>query len=442
METPSKTYNTRQKRKAAEPTLKSRVDWKRTKKDSISHVLDSEESSSEVEELEETSEESEDDGGYSDRFEERPEEPALGEDGDEGRIKKPGLKNKSAMIDSDSSSDSDGPGERVSVRRSSAIKEVDSEEEEEEETKAHNKKQKRLEKLNQLAEKQRSRRRTTSREAPEKSSPDEYAPLTPDTVDESEDSDNMSDFIVQDDDEEEDNGGGGDDPTSSYKDLFRKHHITTSESHDLSSHLQKVVKAFLINIIDENFLESLYKGVRKKRYAKDMLNSLNCLDNRIIGPRLEKLTTSCRWTKRYKERVESYPELRVRRIPAEQACCEACELFRYCAFLVTLSGKAYDMRTLESDDFLEDDKQILAVGKVCAGRTEVYHQLRHYKYCLYQRCIPFTEETGGDSVKKSVELALSKMEEKDFLKEEIAFLEGYLNEADYFQEEKTDSLYG
>ncbi|XP_056417498.1 coiled-coil domain-containing protein 82 [Hyla sarda] len=427
----SKTYDTRRKRKADESTATSRVDWKRTKRDSISHILDSDESYTSEEE--ETGEESDD---STEESEDQPEETTHDEeDGDEGRIKKPRLKSRSATIDSESSSDSDGPAERVNVKRSCVIKEEDSDGAQDEETKAHNKKQKRMEKLKALAKKQRSRSRSTRYEETEEGSQDSHSPLPPETPCESEDSGDLSDFIVQ-DDVENNNNGEAENPTFNYKDLLRKHRISLSDSHDLSSHLQKIIKAFLINIVDGDFLISLYDGVRKKRYAQDMLKSLDHLDNRIIGPRLERLTTSCRWTKKYKERLNSYPELYVKNVAAEEASCEACELHRTCSYTVTLSGQAYDNETLEDDDFLKNDKQKLLIGGVCYRRTEAYHQLRHYKYYLYQRCIPLIDKTKGDSANKIVDLALSVMEDEDFLKKEVSFLEGYLCEADYFQEER------
>ncbi|KAM3913308.1 coiled-coil domain-containing protein 82-like [Leptodactylus fuscus] len=438
MTTVSKTYNTRQKRKSVEPVRKSRVDWKRTKRDDLSHFVDSDESiTSEEEELEETDEGS-DNSDCSEESEDQKDEDSLPEEDGEGRIRRSRLKSKSAMIDSESSSDSDGPGQKVIVKRSCVIKEDDSDEAAvDEETKVHIKKKKRLEALKQLAKRQRSRKRTVSHESAEESPHDEYEPLIPETQEESQDSDNMSDFIVPD---EESNDGSSVNPTSNVKKLFKKHHISLSASHDLSSHLEKVIKAFLMDIAEEKSLRRLYNGKRKKRRWKDQLNSLNYLDERILAPRLEKLTTSCRWTNRYKERINCYPRLQIKHIAAELTACEACHLQRYCSYLVTLSGKAYDHKTLEADDFLQDDTQKLVIGKTCANRTEAYHLLRHYKYFLYQRCIPFIEEAKEESADEIVESALSKMEDKGFLGREMTFLEGYLNEADYFHEEEKDSL--
>ncbi|KAM4045130.1 coiled-coil domain-containing protein 82 isoform 1-T1 [Anomaloglossus baeobatrachus] len=172
MENACKRYNTRQKRKSVESSPKSRVDWKRTKRDSICQIPESDESfTSEEEELEESDEESEDSSPTD--LSEGPDNEATRpeEDGDEGRIRKPRLKSKSATIGSDSSSDSDGPGEKANLKRSCVINEDDSDEEVavDKETKTHLKKQKRQEALRQLAEKQKSRKRTTSHETSEMS---------------------------------------------------------------------------------------------------------------------------------------------------------------------------------------------------------------------------------------------------------------------------------
>ncbi|XP_075054872.1 coiled-coil domain-containing protein 82-like [Mixophyes fleayi] len=448
MESTSKNYDTRRKRKSSESVPKSRVDWKRTKVDSINHILDSDELSTSEEGTEG------DDGDSSSTGEsERKQSDILTPSADNGddHINKPRQRRKSTMItSSDSSSDGDWTVRRVCSKRRCIdeddethegkdrnLKEI-RETSEDEEAEAHLKKQKRLERLNQLAERRRSRCRTSSRESFELSSSDMNAPLTLEVPSESEDSDSMSDFIEPDDEENQNEEVG--DVLAKHRDLFRKHNISQFACSDLHSHLQKVIKAFLINIADNTFLTTLYERTREKRYAKDLLRSLNYLQERILAPRLEKLTTSCRWTSSYKERVSCYPDLGIKGIGSEHQHCDACKLQRHCSFQVTLSGQAYDKETLENDDFLPNDKQVLFVGNVCASRTKVYHQTQHYKYHLYQRCIPFLEEIEEVPAKELVDRALSKMEEEEFINKEVDLLEGYLNDADYFQEEMLDSL--
>ncbi|XP_072258953.1 coiled-coil domain-containing protein 82 isoform X2 [Pyxicephalus adspersus] len=437
-------YETRQKRKSSEPIPKSRVDWKRTKVDTISHILDSDETTSTSEEEEE---EEVDSSSISSVENEEQLELSVGtaNDGEE-KIRKPRIKNRSMTIESsDSSSDSDGPGLGVLVRRPRAIHEDDDDLNvakdggSSEQDKEQIKKQKRKDKLKQLVEKRRSRNSKTSLGSDEASSSSEYIPLTPDTLQyEDEDSEEMKDFIEEDDEDDQEDEDGN--RPSKYQNLFLRHKIVQSTSNNISTHLRKVIKAFLINIADNTFLESLYEGKRKKMYAKDMLKSLNYLDDHVLAPRLDKLTTSCRWKARYKERVNSYPKLNTNVIRAEEQACDACKLIRYCKYVVTLSGQAYDSETLENDNFLSEDKQWLVVGTTCGRRTEVYHRLRHYKFHLYQRCIPFLPKSKKLSAKEKVERALSKMDKEQFIEREVKLVEIYVDAAETFQDENEESL--
>ncbi|KAM5181040.1 coiled-coil domain-containing protein 82 isoform 2-T2 [Mantella aurantiaca] len=388
MKSTSKMYETRRKRKSSEPMPKSRVDWKRTKVDTISHILDSDESTStsEVEEEERAN-------GSSISSVESEEQPELSgctaDDGDD-QIRKPTHKNRSTTIESSESSSDSEPGLRVLVRRRRTIAEDDdswnkaNEGEPSEEVRAQIKKQKRKDDLKQLVEKKRSKNPRASWESDEASSSSVYIPLTSETMGEDEDSQEMKDFIEEDeeDDEEDQEGEEGNRP-SRYQELFLRHRLPQFASNDLYTHLRKVINALLINIADKTFLDTLYEGERKKRYAKDMLKSLNYLDDRVINPRLEKLTASCRWKPRYKW---------------------------------------------------------LVVGATCGRRTEVYHRVRHYKFHLYQRCIPFLRISEELSVKETVEMALSKMEKEKFIQDEIELLHTYVDAAETFQDETEESL--
>lgn len=168
MESSSKTYETRHKRKSEEPIPKSRVDWKRTRVDSITHILDSDESSSTSEEEEEQVDSS---SISSVENEEEPEGSGCNADDGEDHIRKPRHKNRSMTIESsDSSSDSDEPGVRTLVRRRRAIDEDDDDPLNgglTEEAKAQNKKEMRKDKLKQLVEERRSRNPKTSWESDE-----------------------------------------------------------------------------------------------------------------------------------------------------------------------------------------------------------------------------------------------------------------------------------
>ncbi|NXP62103.1 CCD82 protein, partial [Chloropsis cyanopogon] len=342
----------------------------------------------------------------------------------------------SVMYDSDDSDDSEGSDilvRRVSAKRRCVMDDDESCEEQQPdktcptEDVSASRRQKVLAKLKELVRHSAARRSCSSASCEESNSeaaaeeePLCQLPLTPSEGGET-DGDSMNDFIVE---EEENNDGGDDiDNTEHVKMLltwltfFRFFFLLLvnsgciaffAVSHcDHYIHFKRIVKAFLINAIDDSFLSSLYDGTRQKKYAQDMLLSLHYLDNRFIQPRLENLICRSRWKDRYK-------------------------------FHVLLSGRLYNSKTLEVDDFMSDDKQVLKVGMVCANRTRVYHNLKHFKYKLYMDCSSVVELDGveDEPVKDIVERLFSHLEESGWIQKRYNDLEDYLEDADSFQEEK------
>ncbi|KAJ7996716.1 hypothetical protein DPEC_G00239900 [Dallia pectoralis] len=247
------------------------------------------------------------------------------------------------------------------------------------------------------------------------------------------DSDSLKDFIVENTTGDQD-GDVSDETAVSLPRQF----ITGSQL----NHFQVVVKALMINVLDESFLKSLYCGDRTKRYAQEMKASLFHFDERTVLPRLENLKQRSRWTDRYKERVECYPKVRLVKKGLDGiTICEACKLQRQCSFSVRLSGQLYDVNTLTEDQFMPDDTQAYDVGSVCARRTEVYHVLKHFKYHLYQHCRTVMEEEKAEEeepVKETVKRVFGKLEERGWISEQYEKFQDHLNDADYFQEEKLD----
>ncbi|NXI71275.1 CCD82 protein, partial [Anseranas semipalmata] len=366
--------------------------------------------------------------------------------------------NSSVLHDTDESEDSDILVRKVFAKRHCVINEDESSQEQQPdkpcptENVSTNRKQKVLAKLKELARRRATRISYRSEDCEESNSEAEieeepfcHLPLTP-TEDSETDSDSMKDFIV--DDEEEDS----DDNTEHIKSekQTQQKELNTSNSELLAyyvphlsrcgpyEHFQRIVKAFLINAIDDTFLSSLYDGTRQKKYARDMLLSLHYLDDRFIQPRLDNLISRSRWKDRYKERVDCYPDVRIILKNPTNVFCQACELNRYCKFNVLLSGKLYNSRTLEADDFMSDDKQVLKVGVVCADRTRVYHNLKHFKYKLYVDCSSVTKLDGveDEPVKDTVERLFSQLEDTGWIQKRYNDLENYMNDADSFQEEK------
>ncbi|NXR76249.1 CCD82 protein, partial [Pycnonotus jocosus] len=366
----------------------------------------------------------------------------------------------SVLYDSDESEGSDILVRKVSAKRRCIMDDDESSEERQPdktcptENVSTSRKQKVLAKLKELVRQNKARRSCSSTncedsnsEASTEEEPLCQLPLTPSEGSESDSS--MKDFVVE---EEEDNDDDDIDNTDYVKSENQPHQKQPSPSNsellahyipqlfrcDHYVHFKRIVKAFLINAIDDTFLTSLYDGTRQKKYAQEMLLSLHYLDNRFIQPRLENLLCRSRWKDRYKERVDCYPDVRISLRNAKNMSCQACEMKRCCRFSVSLSGRLYNSKTLEVDDFMSDDKQVLKVGMVCADRTRVYHHLKHFKYKLYMDCSSVAELDGveDEPVKDTVERLFSHLEESGWIQKRYSDLEDYMEDADNFQEEK------
>ncbi|NWT86278.1 CCD82 protein, partial [Lanius ludovicianus] len=369
--------------------------------------------------------------------------------------------NTSVMYDSDESEDSDILVRKVSAKRHCIIDDDESSEKQQPdktcptENVSTNRKEKVLAKLRELARQSSARRSCRSANCEDSDSEAEIEeeplfqlPLTPSEGSES-DSGSMKDFIVEEDNDEDDDNDNAEHVKRLLKRLtgFGFFSLLVNSGCiaffpvsrcDHYVHFKRIVKAFLINAIDGTFLSSLYDGTRQKKYAQDMLLSLHYLDNRFIQPRLENLICRSRWKDRYRERVDCYPDVRISLKNTKNMSCQACEMKRCCKFNVLLSGRLYNSKTLEVDDFMSDDKQVLKVGVVCANRTRVYHNLKHFKYKLYMRCSSVAELDGveDEPVKDTAERLFSHLEESGWIQERYNDLEDYMEDADNFQEEK------
>ncbi|XP_016156899.1 PREDICTED: coiled-coil domain-containing protein 82 isoform X2 [Ficedula albicollis] len=407
-----KRYETRNKRAGTEVApSKSRVDWRRTRR-ALALLDSNEESSASSEEQETATSEGDTDEG----------DPAAAE----GLLPERELGQRAGGVPDDGDDECVVPGKR---KRLSASVVYDSEESEGSDVLV---------------------RKDSSSEASVEEEPPCQLPLTPSEGSET-DNDSMKDFVVEEEENDDDddidntehmkteNQPHQKQPNPSNSELLA-HYIPQLPRCDHYVHFKRIVKAFLINAIDDSFLSSLYDGTRQKRYAKDMLLSLHYLDNRFIQPRLENLICRSRWKDRYKERVDCYPDVRISLKNTKNMSCQACEMKRCCKFNVLLSGRLYNSKTLEVDDFMSDDKQVLKVGVVCANRTRVYHNLKHFKYKLYMDCSSVVGLDGveDEPVKDTVERLFSHLEESGWIQKRYNDLEDYMEDADTFQEEKID----
>ncbi|XP_005633372.1 coiled-coil domain-containing protein 82 isoform X1 [Canis lupus baileyi] len=356
----------------------------------------------------------------------------------------------SVMYDSDESDDSDILVRKVGVKRPRRVVEdecssVEMEQKKPEKTLAARKREQ-FQKLKELSKQRSRQRRNSSRDfedSEKESCPrnDENDDEEEDDYEYDEDGDDyiIDDFVVQDEEGDEENKSQqGEKLTTSQLKLVKQNSLYSFSDH--YTHFERVVKALLINALDESFLGTLYDGTRQKSYAQDMLTSLHYLDNRFVQPRLESLASRSRWKEQYKERVENYSNVSIHLKNPENCSCQACGLHRHCRYSVHLSGKLYNTRTMEIDDFMSHDKQVFTVGRICANRTRIYHKLKHFKFKLYQECcsIAKTEEVEDEQVKETVERIFNQSKESGWIKEKYGQLQEYLNLADYFQDEKFD----
>ncbi|XP_077783138.1 coiled-coil domain-containing protein 82 isoform X2 [Podarcis muralis] len=382
-------YETRRNARAKEPVAKSRIDWQRTKGRCI--LFDSEEESDEITSASEKELETSSDDDSNER---EKGEPIHNEDKDETSVNAGGLPDvetggdcaagedvdeesinlvkrkrsrRTVLYDSDDSDNSDIV-RKVFAKRSCIIDENDlSAERTSPAEKEAKRKQGRLMKLQELSRRQSTRASGLS-ECHEDSEENviieddsSHSSLTPAEISDASEVDSMKDFIVEEEELEQENSE--EDKSQSQKKkqamsgtLLQKCFPYLAHV-DHFVHFQRVVKAFLINAVDNNFLMSLYEGRRQKKYAKEMLTSLRFFDNDFVRPRLDNLVARSRWTEKYTKRVDSYPDIRIVNGIGEHRSCQACELQRHCRFTVILSGKSYDCETMQVDDFMSHDKQ-------------------------------------------------------------------------------------
>lgn len=447
-------YRTRARTNTCQGFSKSRIDRKRTRMVSVSQMYDAEEeeSSSEKSENEESMSSTSED-----EEEQNPLNKATDSSDEEPVIQKKRLRSH-PLIESESSSDSEicskpirkikcnsrhicvqdeeeGSGEETTTDTNLHVKIEEGPQLEKELTIAR--KRKRQLELTRLSQRRRTQISTRSSFQLIENS-DEESEATSFSQEENSsgtewENDSLKDFIVPDEKDLQTTSNRSELPPS-----FLAKHLPNFLIRDLHSHFQRVVKALLINAFDAAFLKSLYEGSREKKYAKEMLNSLNHVDERHIQMRLTNLKTTSRWSDRYKERVDCYPNLCVKQHHAIETSCQACELKRTIRFTVILSGQLYDSKSLEQDSFMSNDKQVMSIGRVCAGRTEVYHCLKHFKYWLYQECCSMvqSEDTRDEDVKDAVNRIYKRLEEQNWIEEQYKHLETILNDADKFCEEK------
>ncbi|XP_066550039.1 coiled-coil domain-containing protein 82 [Amia ocellicauda] len=220
--------------------------------------------------------------------------------------------------------------------------------------------------------------------------------------------------------------------------LFQENGIPVVGGNDFEACFQNVIKAFVTDAVKGNFLASLYGGGSKSDF--EMKKSLDHLDEHSIVPRLKSLKPGGEWNARYMRRLDSFPSLRMRNQSPIESTCQACHQNRMLTHQITLTGLFYDLKTLKEDPFLSEEKRVLEIGNLCAERTRLYHQLRHFKFDLYKKCcskVKSVEENGHQKAKEAdIEPILSRLKGNNWINEQRLSLTKLMEETDKFMEKK------
>ncbi|KAJ3744711.1 hypothetical protein DFH05DRAFT_1524336 [Lentinula detonsa] len=166
------------------------------------------------------------------------------------------------------------------------------------------------------------------------------------------------------------------------------------ESHQDLSHSFKKVFQFFVHI-------AVHPPVERHDFMEMQMKNeayfsvpLNAARRKIEGLR-DSLVASSVWRPEFKGPLEKYPELDLVQLDFAVPGCDACNLgARMSTLNGRLLGEAYDRLGFEdldvSDEYLnegesEGESRVeFHLGRFCARRTRVYHDLSHWEYMLFK----------------------------------------------------------
>ncbi|MBN3312217.1 CCD82 protein, partial [Atractosteus spatula] len=226
--------------------------------------------------------------------------------------------------------------------------------------------------------------------------------------------------------------------------LFQREGLITVSGTGFDVHFDRVIKALITNAVNENFLESLYGKRVRKGTEEDMKQSLDRFDQDTIEPRLQALKPARSWQRNYLNRLENYSCIDIDTCSAVERKCQACFMDRMCKYSITLSGPSYDKKILKMEQFLKDNKRVVLVGSLCAEKTRLYHQLRHFKYNLYQECVSEVKKEDFDKNKpdEAVKQIFSKLHDCGWIEQQRCIIKNLIEEADGFHQKAKEMIAG
>jgi len=165
------------------------------------------------------------------------------------------------------------------------------------------------------------------------------------------------------------------------------------QSHQDLSHQFRTVFQFFLHIAvraPAERHEFMFKQMRDEEYFSIPLRIVR---RKLMGLR-DSLVASSVWRPEFKKALEKYPRFELTELVYVVPGCDACHLGgRKSKLIGRLSGSPYDAlgfqttdQGLGSDEESDSAKREFSLGRFCAKRTRVYHELTHWEYRLF-KCI-------------------------------------------------------
>ncbi|KAJ8078795.1 mRNA binding protein puf3 [Marasmius tenuissimus] len=228
--------------------------------------------------------------------------------------------------------------------------------------------------------------------------------------DEEEDEDQNDDRMSEDDFIVEDDGA----PTAELPTEF------SMETHQDLSHQFKKVFQFFVHLATRELSDRhdfMFTVLESEEYFSVPLKVFR---RKLFGLR-DSLVASSVWRPYFKRALEKHPDFDLLRMDFAVPGCDACHLgARMSTFQARLTGKGYDpvgYGTLsDSDDEDEDgensddggmDKTEFHLGRFCARRTRVYHDISHWEYTLFKSVDQEVRSIRGDEDRAFVRVAFA-----------------------------------
>ncbi|KAL0581727.1 hypothetical protein V5O48_000309 [Marasmius crinis-equi] len=150
---------------------------------------------------------------------------------------------------------------------------------------------------------------------------------------------------------------------------------------------------------------------------------LQVFRRKLLGLR-DSLVASSVWRPDFKRALENHPEFDLVRMDFAVPGCDACHLgARMSTYSARLSGKNYDRLGYgvpsntgsdedeesdeDSDDSEHDTKTQFHLGRFCARRTRVYHDISHWEYTLFKSVDREVQALQGDEDRPFVRVAFA-----------------------------------